>query len=86
MRFIAPMTIVWTEKQWLVPGLIVLAAVAIGLFFSYRRKAVDATRPALACRRLETNRTRAAAGFHPSTEGREILQPPGHQPLGDSVG
>jgi hypothetical protein len=32
------MTIVWTEQQWLVPGLIVLAAVAIGLFFSYRRK------------------------------------------------
>lgn len=32
------MTIAWTEKQWLVPGLIVLAAVAVGLFFSYRRK------------------------------------------------
>ncbi|MES2922705.1 MAG: hypothetical protein V4819_14220 [Verrucomicrobiota bacterium] len=32
------MKIVWTEIQWLVPGLLVLAAVAIGLFFSYRRK------------------------------------------------
>jgi hypothetical protein len=32
------MTLVWTEKQWLVPGLIVLALVVIGLFFSYRKK------------------------------------------------
>ncbi len=32
------MTIVWTEQQWLVPGLILLAIVAIGLFLSYRRK------------------------------------------------
>ena len=32
------MKIVWTEIQWLVPGLLVLAAVAIGLFFSYRQK------------------------------------------------
>ena len=32
------MKIVWTEIQWLVPGLFVLAAVVIGLFFSYRQK------------------------------------------------
>lgn len=32
------MKIVWTEIQWLVPGLIVLAAIGIGLFFSYRAK------------------------------------------------
>ena len=32
------MTLVWSEPQWLVPGLIILAATAIGLFFSYRRK------------------------------------------------
>ncbi len=38
MTFIAPMTIVWTEQQWLIPGLVALAAVAIGLYFSYRRK------------------------------------------------
>ncbi|MGL4400142.1 MAG: hypothetical protein ACRCXD_09765 [Luteolibacter sp.] len=34
----ALMTLVWTEGQWLVPGLIVLVLAAIGLFFSYRRK------------------------------------------------
>ncbi len=32
------MKIVWTESQWLIPGLLGLAVVAIGLFFSYRRK------------------------------------------------
>ncbi len=32
------MNIVWTEEQWLVPGLIVLGALAVGLFFSYRRR------------------------------------------------
>ena len=32
------MTIVWTEQQWLIPGGVVLAAVGIGLFFSYRHK------------------------------------------------
>ena len=33
------MRIVWNEVELLVPGLIVLAAMAIGLFFSYRRRA-----------------------------------------------
>lgn len=32
------MTIVWTEKQWLLPGGVLLAVVALGLFLSYRRK------------------------------------------------
>lgn len=32
------MNIIWTEKQWLIPGLVVLAAAAVGLFLSYRRK------------------------------------------------
>lgn len=32
------MKIVWTEIGWLVPGLLGLAAIAVGLFFSYRKK------------------------------------------------
>ena len=31
------MNIVWTEIRWLIPGLVTLAAIAIGLFLSYRR-------------------------------------------------
>ncbi len=32
------MNIVWTEIRWLIPGLIVLAVIAVGLFLSYRRQ------------------------------------------------
>ena len=32
------MKIVWTEIGWLFPGLLALAAIAVGLFFSYRKK------------------------------------------------
>lgn len=33
------MNIVWTEIHWLIPGLVTLAAIAVGLFISYRRHA-----------------------------------------------
>ena len=32
------MKIVWTEIRWLIPGLVTLAVIAVGLFFSYRRQ------------------------------------------------
>lgn len=32
------MKIVWTQGEWLIPGLVLLGAVAIGLFLSYRRR------------------------------------------------
>lgn len=32
------MRIVWNESGWIVPGLVVLAAIAVGLFLSYRRQ------------------------------------------------
>ena len=33
------MKIIWTQQEWIIPGVIALALIAVALYFGYRKRA-----------------------------------------------